>query len=134
MSDTEQKWNGECHCKKIKYQVNGKSHFEFFCHCEDCRKIHGGGRLPGMVFPKTALSFEGNPKVYQYTGGSGQAIELFFCSDCSTSLFAFPLQHEEIVVIRANSLCLEDSNRFQPQKSIFSDRAFSWDQPLESKD
>ena len=117
-------YKGSCHCKQSSYQVSGDKKFEFMCYCDDC-KVIANGRLCGVGFDKSALKHDGPLKVYAYAGGSGKNIEAHFCSNCSTTLFAYPLAHEDAVVIRANTL--EDPSIFQPQQKLFEEKKGSWE-------
>lgn len=116
---------GKCHCGQVSYEISGDKQFEFFCHCSDCRVINGGGHLAGIIFDKNNLIVTGTPKTYSYIGGSGKKIEFNFCPNCGTPLYAYPLAHENVVVIRATSL--ENSDTFKPQKSLFSESAHLWE-------
>ncbi|MDA9189543.1 GFA family protein [bacterium] len=116
---------GKCHCGLVKYKLNAPKQFEFFCHCQDCRVLNGGGHLSGAIFDKSTLIIDGGPTKYSYPGGSGKNIDSYFCPVCGTSLYAFPLAHPGLVVLRANSM--KDDKIFTPQKSIFPESAFKWD-------
>ena len=118
---------GACHCGSVRYAIDAKPSFAFLCHCDNCKKLNGGSRLAGISFPRDALSVTGESKSYRYRGGKDD-IELHFCPTCGTPLYAFPAAHQDIVVIRANSLEKEDD--FKPVKSLFSDQACAWDPTL----
>jgi len=121
-----QKITGKCHCGKNSYTLTAEPEFQFVCYCSNCRKLNSGGHLCGMVFDQSQLSEASATESYSYNGGSGKPIILHFCPVCSTQLYAYPTEHKDKVVIRANSL--ENSN-FKPQTSIFSESAFDWDRP-----
>jgi len=116
---------GKCHCGKVNYQVKAESFFQFFCHCESCRRMNGGGHLSGSAFPKEQFSFTGTTKVYEYKGGSNHLIQAHFCENCGNHLFAYPTYKDEIVVVKANTF--ENENDFTPEKSIFVEEGFHWD-------
>lgn len=122
------KGSGSCHCGSSQYYFEGIPKFQFLCHCEDCRVLNSGGHLAGLILTKDKFNMEGSTQSYSYPGGSGNPIELHFCSNCGTHLYAFPKVDESIVVLRANTLL--DQNLFNPQKSIFRNEKFHWDQTL----
>lgn len=116
---------GKCHCGKNKFTIDAKPEFQFICYCNDCRLINSGGHLCGMIFDQNKLSEAVNTKTYTYTGGSGNPIVMYFCPTCATHLYAYPAAHQGKVVVRANTL---ENSGFKPQKSIFTESAFPWDQ------
>lgn len=122
------KLNGKCHCGGVRYTIEDERKFEFLCHCSDCRVLNGGGHLSGIAVSFAKLEVVGKVKVYSYTGGSGAPIEMNFCSDCGTSVYAVPTAHEGLAVIRANTLI--DDETFNPQKSLFPESSFLWDKSI----
>ncbi len=127
----KEKVTGKCHCGNISYELDGPKQFEFLCHCTDCRKINSGGHLSGAIFNKDLLSVKGETKEYSYDGGSGKPIVLNFCPNCSTSLFAYPNEFPDVVVIRANTF--DDPELFNPKASLFPASAFHWDRSVIQK-
>lgn len=116
---------GSCHCGECSYQITSEKQFEFLCHCSDCRVIHSGGHLSGIIFKEDSFSIKGELSQYSYAGGSGKNIDSYFCKKCGTSVYAKPIAHEGIVVVRANTL--KDSSIFSPAQSLFPENAFPWD-------
>lgn len=38
------KWNGSCHCGKVKYQLSREKPLAAkYCHCTTCQRLHGVG-------------------------------------------------------------------------------------------
>jgi hypothetical protein len=81
-----------------------------------------------MAFSKDGFNSNNKTKTYIYSGGSGEVIELHFCSNCRTGLFAFPKSFPELIILRANTL--DDASQSNPSKSIYSDNAYHWDRVL----
>ncbi len=115
---------GKCHCGRNKFTVTTKPEFQFICYCNDCRALNSAGHLCGMLFDKEQWSDAKETQTYTYKGGSGNSIIMHFCPICATHLYAYPTEHKDKVVIRANTL---ENSDFNPQQSIFSESAFSWD-------
>ena len=120
--------NGKCHCGKNAFEINAEPEFQFVCYCNDCRALNSSGHLCGMVFDQNKLVEANATQTYSYKGGSGNEINMHFCPNCATSLYAFPTAHTGKVVIRANTLLGID---FKSQQAIFTESAFPWDKPLE---
>lgn len=121
--------SGKCHCGNNSFTVSSEPEFQFICYCSGCKVINGGGHLCGILLSREGLSEARNTKLYSYPGGSGSAIEMHFCPNCSTQLYAFPTEYKGKVVVRANVL---DGFDFEPQKALFPELAFSWDTPDQS--
>ena len=115
---------GQCHCGKNKFEVNAEPVFQFVCYCLSCRVLNSG-HLNGMAFHDEALQKATETKTYSYPGGSGKPIILHFCPVCSVGLYAYPTAHENIVVVRANTLL---NAEFKPQKTMYPESAFEWDE------
>ena len=89
--------------------------------------MNGGGHLAAMTLNKESFTFEGSPKIYEYTGGSGKNLKAHFCDNCGTPMFNFSEAHPEVVIIRANTL--DNEEEFEPLKDLFVEEAWSWDKP-----
>lgn len=122
------KVNGKCHCGSCSYELLSEKKFEFLCHCSDCKVLNSGGHLSGVIFSEEGFAVKGELTTYSYPGGSGQNIEYSFCQKCGTGLYARPLAHAGVIVIRANTL--EDDSIFNPQKSLFPESAHPWDKSV----
>lgn len=117
--------SANCHCGKNTFQVKSEPEFQFVCYCEDCGQLSGGGHLCGVMFDSTQFISANHTRTYVYQGGSGDDIELHFCPDCGTHLYAFPTHYPNKVVVRANLLGDFDFNG-QP---LFAESALAWDKP-----
>lgn len=122
MSETI-KTNGSCHCGDVSFSYEGPKNYEFFCHCESCSKLNGGGHLAGIVCLKDGTKISGETSVYSYSGGSGSNINLNFCQKCGTHMFAYLDAHPDLIVLRANVL---ESDVFKPMKSLFPEEGLPW--------
>ena len=118
--------SGQCHCGHCIYTIAGEPSFQGMCYCTDCRVLNGAGHLAAMGFSKEGLTPAQGTKVYSYPGGSGEAIEMHFCPECSTQLYAFPQKYPGVVIVRANTANADD---FKPQINLFEEEAFAWDKP-----
>ncbi|ODN43722.1 GFA family protein [Piscirickettsia litoralis] len=118
---------GKCHCGHNEFSVQGAPEFQFVCYCKGCQVLNGGGHLCGVMFDETNLTPSENTRTYSYDGGSGRSIIIHFCPTCSTQLYAYPTEYKGKVVVRAN--VMNESYEFNPQQNLFTESAFSWDQP-----
>jgi hypothetical protein len=92
--------SGRCQCGAVGYRVNGNMRDVVYCHCGQCRRIHG--HAPGYSAARKAeLSIEGEENIVWYRA-SDQA-QRGFCKSCGSSLFWRP-DGRETISIAAGSI------------------------------
>ena len=75
-----------CRCGSVQLRVCAAPIAQFYCHCDDCRAVTGGGFVPIALFSTDAVVVNGGGtftwtyKVLPRTG----------CSTCGTFLFGEP--------------------------------------------
>ncbi|KAK5992636.1 hypothetical protein PT974_06051 [Cladobotryum mycophilum] len=80
--------SGSCWCGSLKYEYSGEPAMVGLCHCKSCQKISGGAYTTGIVMPKDQLSVtSGTPKTYTQKHESGMNVTIFFCGNCSSTLY-----------------------------------------------
>jgi hypothetical protein len=70
---------GGCLCGRVRLVASGRPDRVGICHCLDCRKHHGALFYAAAIFPKEAVTIEGD--VGDYAGRC-------FCPHCGSSVFA----------------------------------------------
>lgn len=70
---------GGCLCGNVRITTAGQPYRVGVCHCLDCRKHHGALFYAAAVFPKDAVTVEG--ETAEYAGR-------YFCPRCGSSVFA----------------------------------------------
>lgn len=73
------KRQGGCLCGKVRFLAQGAPYRVGLCHCMDCRKHHGALFHASAVYPKEAVTVEGEVSSYQ-----GR----FFCPQCGSSVYS----------------------------------------------
>ena len=109
---------GKCHCGDNSYSIKAEPEFQFICYCNGCRTLNAGGHLCGMMLDEASFSKATNTQKYSYPGGSGSPIDLHFCPNCATHLYAFPTAYPNKVVVRVNTL---EKWNFEPQQQLFKE-------------
>lgn len=123
------KASGRCLCGQATYEIEGEPLWTGCCYCEDCQREGGGGHLTGLALPGSAIAASGTLKVYTAPGGSGEAIDRTFCSECGSTLFSNPKVMGDAVIVRAGTLA--DSDDLEPGMAVYCSQARSWDKPHE---
>lgn len=72
-------FTGGCLCGDVRLRASGEPHRAGICHCLDCRKHHGALFFAAAIFPRKAVTIEGETRDY-----AGR----HFCPRCGSSVFA----------------------------------------------
>ncbi|MGN8343124.1 GFA family protein [Pseudomonas sp. SMV71] len=80
-------FTGSCLCGNVRIRASGRPYRVGLCHCLDCRKHHGALFFAAAVFPRQAVTIEGETRDY-----AGR----FFCPRCGSSVFACSSDEIEI--------------------------------------
>jgi hypothetical protein len=113
---------GRCHCGKIRFEMPDQAAYSTICHCRDCRGQSGAPILAWGMVPKSALSVQGEPKVYKSSEGGRRS----FCPDCGTGLFFTNPQLHELGMIQIRLAALEDPNAIRPNAQVQTAERITW--------
>ncbi|HXG99680.1 MAG TPA: GFA family protein [Sphingomicrobium sp.] len=72
-------FTGGCLCGDVRILASGRPYRVGLCHCLDCRKHHGALFFAAAIFPRDAVTIEGETRDYH-----GR----HFCPRCGSSVFA----------------------------------------------
>src|SRR5262245_65069892 len=64
---------GGCLCGKVRYESQGDALFGVLCHCRDCQRVSGTGRVPVMGVLKSTFRVTGETKSYSVWGWPPEA-------------------------------------------------------------
>ena len=113
-----------CRCEKIEIEISAAPIAQFFCHCDDCQKVHGAAYVPESVYPAQAVAIvKGQPASWTLKRNPR-----LFCADCGTRLFIDVAALE----LRGVNGCLLPGKAFQAQYHVhcqFAVRPVSDDLP-----
>jgi hypothetical protein len=74
----------QCHCGAVRVEVQGESIAHFFCHCDDCQRVHGGAYIPIAMYPLDAVKVTRGVPIAWKLRTTPRAT----CSACGTRIFA----------------------------------------------
>ncbi|RPA97245.1 hypothetical protein L873DRAFT_1742456 [Choiromyces venosus 120613-1] len=81
---------GHCHCGQLQWTTHlptGSLPDKIICHCKNC-KAFGGAYSVNMTVPKEQVEMtKGTPKIYTYTGHSGNPVDCYYCGNCTTHAY-----------------------------------------------
>ena len=81
------KFTGGCLCGSVRIEASGRPCRVGLCHCLDCRKHHGALFSASAIFPRDAVTVEGETRDY-----AGR----HFCPRCGSSVFARTADEVEV--------------------------------------
>ena len=114
---------GGCLCGNVRYLIGSDPIHCGVCHCRDCQRFTGSAFVSAIRVPIDAVSVEGELRVIEVPGGSGQPIRRHFCPCCGSSVFGEPFRPGMINVMAGT---LDDPSIFNPSTEVFCDSAHGW--------
>jgi hypothetical protein len=81
------RFTGGCLCGRVRIVASGRPNRVGLCHCLDCRKHHGALFYAAAMFPRDAVTIEGETQDY-----AGR----HFCPHCGSSVFACSADETEV--------------------------------------
>ncbi|KAI5460892.1 Mss4-like protein [Mariannaea sp. PMI_226] len=72
----ERKIEGSCHCGKVKYWLSRDIPLSSkYCHCRDCRVLHGAPFQWAAIFFKADVAFENGTEGLRFYRSTSQSLE-----------------------------------------------------------
>ncbi|MCK9249917.1 MAG: GFA family protein [Solirubrobacteraceae bacterium] len=116
---------GRCLCGAISYQIDAEPQVVALCHCDDCQRQSGAAFSTNALFPKAALTIQGEPAVYHTTGtDSGQDRQRLFCGTCGSALFTMLDDMPDVAIVKAGTL--DDRTGYAPAVEVWRHSAQEW--------
>jgi hypothetical protein len=114
-------YRGGCLCGNVRIAASGRPCRVGLCHCLDCRKHHGALFHASAIFPRAAVTVEGE---------TGDYAGRFFCPRCGSSVFGITGDEVEV-----NLGSLDAPDRLRPTYELWTVRRESWlpEFPLERR-
>jgi len=110
------RFTGGCLCGDVRFVAVGAPYRVGVCHCLDCRKHHGALFHASAVFPREAVTIEGEPR---------ESDDRFFCPRCGSSVFSVSGDEIEIHVGS-----LDAPDQLRPTYELWTIRRESWLPPF----
>jgi hypothetical protein len=76
----------QCNCGAVKVGLSGDPVAQFYCHCDDCQRVHQAAYVPVAMYPVSATKIlAGSPMTFKL-----KETPRTMCPQCGTRLFAEP--------------------------------------------
>lgn len=116
---------GGCQCGAVRYELLGRPHGLYRCHCKDCQRLSGGAFSMSMPLRAEDLRLsKGETTTYRRRGDSGREQLMHGCANCGTKLWNEPLSFPGLLVLKPGTL--DDSSWATPVGSIWVASALPW--------
>lgn len=122
-------FKGGCLCGALRWEADRAPDFMGLCCCADCRKASGGGFIPFMGFPASALTIKGPARQYRSLAFRGGEATRNSCPTCGGLVFGGEHGLSDSHTIYAGSL--DDPNLFKPSMVLFNRDRPDWVIPPE---
>jgi hypothetical protein len=86
MESKELGGTGGCLCGAVRYRYRGEPSSVGPCQCERCQRQSGSAFLIGVIFPKEAVSIEGELSTYEACTDSNLKLRRHFCPICGSAV------------------------------------------------
>jgi hypothetical protein len=112
--------SGSCHCGRVSLMTRGGPRLVSLCHCQSCRKITGTFGLHAF-FNEDQVAIAGQMVCYTYPGGSGNAMDTFFCAHCMTRVKVQPQRLKGVMFVPVG--VLDDATHLVPDVELWRSEA-----------
>jgi len=118
-------FTGGCHCKSVSYTVQDMPMVAGHCHCDNCKKLSGGGHTSMCAVSADGFRTTGVVTTYMHVSDAGNTIHRHFCPTCGATAYIINESMPNMVFLTAGSM--DDMELFTPQMKVYVSRAPSWD-------
>lgn len=124
MSDAKSGGSGGCLCGAVRYHYQGEPTSVGLCQCERCQRQSGSAFLIGVIFPKEAVTIEGELATYQAAIDGEQSLRRHFCPKCGSAVSITLDRFPEIRSMMGGTL--DDKSTLRPGFSIWCSAGQPW--------
>lgn len=124
MTGTGADITGGCLCGAVRFRTRAAPIATRYCWCRDCQRFAAGNATVNVVFPRQAVTIEGEPAVYESLADSGTRMRRSFCPKCGTPLFSEAEPRPHVIIVRAGAL--DDPSLAEPSAAIWTSSAPRW--------
>lgn len=118
------RYEGGCHCGKVRYTCTEAPEFTFYCHCSDCQKTAGSPFSVELMIPSGSFEVQGELGKYTVAGDSGKPVHRFFCPRCASGIYLDCEADPGYVFLKAGTL--DDASWVKPEMHIYAAKQQPW--------
>lgn len=116
--------SGRCLCGAVRYRYEGEPSSVGLCQCERCQRQSGSAFLIGVVFPREAVTIEGDLRTYEARESGGGALRRHFCATCGSAVSITLDRYPGIRSMMGGTL--DDKSNLRPSFAIWCSSGQPW--------
>lgn len=126
MSDPNDRLEGGCACRAVRYRLGSAPLIVHACHCTECRRLTGAAFAVNALIETDRLErLAGEPREVPVVGTSGKPQAIFRCPACAVALWShYPGAGPKLAFVRVGTL--DDPARLPPDIHIFTSTKLPW--------
>jgi hypothetical protein len=114
---------GRCLCGAIRYRYEGEPLSVGLCQCDRCQRQSGSAFLIGVIFPKEAVTIEGQLATFAFTT-EGKRLWRHFCPVCGSAVSITLDRYPAIRSMMGGTL--DDKDKVKPTFSLWGSDGQAW--------
>ena len=113
---------GNCLCKAVKFHLEDKLLYSFYCYCSECRRFSGSAfSVAGGIAREKLIITNGEKQIKYYR--KRDVANLAFCGICGSSLFS---ENFKMGLIHLRYGVLNEEPSLKPQSHIHVASKIPW--------
>lgn len=114
----------QCACGQLVVLCHGKPVKVSACHCTACQRRTGAPFGVAAFFPDTAVSFNGDTRIYGRMADNGHDVVHHFCPHCGSTVFWKPSRMPGLTAVATGAFA--DSTFDAPTQQVFVSTRHHW--------
>lgn len=110
---------GGCACGKVRFEARGEPYRVGLCHCLTCRKVHGAPFNFFVVFPRDAVTIDGDMVEF----ASSEHGRRYSCRACGAPVSSHYDRPDEIDLYPGS---FDEPGLWQPSYELWTTRREPW--------
>jgi hypothetical protein len=110
---------GGCACGKVRFEARGEPFRAGLCHCLTCRKVHGAPFNFFVVFPRDAVTIDGDMVEF----ASSEHGRRYSCRACGAPVYSHYERPDEIDLYPGS---FDEPGLWQPSYELWTSRREPW--------
>jgi len=115
---------GGCLCGAVRYRYEGELLRVGLCQCKRCQRQSGSAFLIGVIFPKQAVTIEGQLATYEAKVDGEHRLWRHFCPTCGSAVSITLDKYPEIRSMMGGTL--DDKSKIKPSFSVWCSAGQPW--------
>ena len=122
------KYTGGCQCEYLRYELTGKPHTIYACHCHKCQKQSGSAFGLAAVFVEAEITFtSGEPSFFERPG-HGRNMNCYFCPKCGSRIHhQWFDENGNLPFLNLKPGTLDDTSWVRPGSHLWMSSAQGWE-------